>query len=160
MASTFFVWLDVFPCVFDGLIIDYPILQWFCMAYSATKCFFTCFPWNPQRYFWIFIVFPFANVIYLPRYFNYRNNSRLRLRPTFGCCLWWFIFFKHLFYQEQCKYAMNLGVAQIRGALLQFFNRKSVLSYLCRMLPSISKITPELVIQKEKDWLIKLSCAL
>ena len=40
----FFVWLDVFPYVFDGLIIDYPILQWFCMAYSATKCFFTCFP--------------------------------------------------------------------------------------------------------------------
>ena len=30
-------------------------------------------------------------------------------------------FLKNLFYQKQCNYAMNLGVAQIRVALSQFF---------------------------------------
>ena len=37
---------------------------------------------------------------------------------------------------------MNIGVAQIRGALLQFFmGGKVPFFYLCRTLPSISKIT-------------------
>ena len=41
-----------------------------------------------------------------------RGNSRPKLRPAFGRV------FKNLFYQKQCKYATNIGVAQIRGALL------------------------------------------
>ena len=44
-------------------------------------------------------------------------------------------FSKYLFYQKQCKYAMNVGIAQVRGL-------KSVLLYLCRTLPSVSKVTP------------------
>ena len=32
-----------------------------------------------------------------------------------------YICFKNLFYQNQCKYAMNIGGTQIRGALLWFF---------------------------------------
>ena len=39
-----------------------------------------------------------------------------------------FFFFENLFYQKQCKYAMKLGVAQTRGELYSFFNKK--LSYL------------------------------
>ena len=38
-----------------------------------------------------------------------------------------FVFFKNLFYQNQCKYAMKIGVPQIRGALLLFFIGKSAL---------------------------------
>ena len=29
-----------------------------------------------------------------------------------------FFFFKNLFYQRECKYVRNIGVAQSRGALL------------------------------------------
>ena len=29
-----------------------------------------------------------------------------------------YFFFKNLFYQRECKYARNIGVAQSRGALL------------------------------------------
>ena len=32
--------------------------------------------------------------------------------------LFYFFFFKNLFYQRECKYARNIGVAQSRGALL------------------------------------------
>ena len=49
-----------------------------------------------------------------------RGDSRPKLHPTFGCCPQ-FIFFENLFHQKQCKYAVNIGMAQIRGALLQFF---------------------------------------
>ena len=63
-------------------------------------------------------------------------------------CIWlfghrprWFIFLKKLFYEKQSKYAMNIGVAVIRSALLKFFYKKSALLYLCQILPSVSKIT-------------------
>ena len=52
-------------------------------------------------------------------------------------------FFKNLFYQKLCKYVLKIGVTQTRGALLQFFAGKKNLSYLCRMLPLIFKMTPE-----------------
>ena len=35
-----------------------------------------------------------------------------------GCCPQRFIFYKNLFHQKQFHYAMNIGVAQIRGDLL------------------------------------------
>ena len=43
-------------------------------------------------------------------------SSRLKMFPVFERCLQCF-FFKNLFYQNQCKYAMSTGIAQIRGAL-------------------------------------------
>ena len=49
--------------------------------------------------------------------------------------------FLNFFYQKQCKYAMIIGFAQIRGALLQFLLGKSTLLYLCWLLPLILKIT-------------------
>ena len=58
--------------------------------------------------------------------FVVRGNSRLNLHQNFGCTARSFIFFKHFFYQKQCKYAMNIVVAQIKAA---------------GTLPSISKIT-------------------
>lgn len=45
------------------------------------------------------------------------GNSKPKLRPTFGRYTRWFIFFRNVFYQKQRKYAMNIGVAQIRGTL-------------------------------------------
>ena len=36
---------------------------------------------------------------------------------------------------------MNIGIGQIRGALLQLFFGKSTLIYLWHVLPSISKTT-------------------
>lgn len=78
-----------------------------------------------------------------------RGNSMPNLRPkaVFGRCpLWWFMFLGFFFYQKLCKYAVNIfgkGFAQIRNALLQFFIfLKTVLLYLYRMLPSISKVMP------------------
>ena len=35
------------------------------------------------------------------------------------------LFLKNFFDQKQCKYAMNIGVAQIRGALLVFWGKIS-----------------------------------
>ena len=34
------------------------------------------------------------------------------------------LLFSNVFYGNQCKYAMNIGVAQIRSTLLQFFTEK------------------------------------
>ena len=48
-------------------------------------------------------------------------SSRLKLFPVFERCLRCFLF-KNLFYQNQCKYAMSTGIAQITGALLLIFN--------------------------------------
>ena len=42
---------------------------------------------------------------------DFRGTSRPKLCWTFRCCPQWFIFFKNLFYQNQCKYAMDIGVA-------------------------------------------------
>ena len=72
-----------------------------------------------------------------------RGNSRPKLHPTFRHYPRWLIFFKNLSYQKQFKFAINIGFAQIRCSLLQFFLGKSALLYLCWMLPSISKITPD-----------------
>ena len=52
---------------------------------------------------------------------SYRDYFRLKLSPTSGCCPQWLIFFKNLFYQNNCKDAMNTGGSQIRGALFNFF---------------------------------------
>ena len=60
-------------------------------------------------------------------FFVVRDHSRPKLHPTFGPCPWWFIFQKNLFYQKQCKYAMNTVLAEIKTAWT---------------LPLISKINP------------------
>ena len=48
------------------------------------------------------------------------KTSQKRLFAAVIFCPLWLIFFENLFYRKQCKYAMNIGVAQIRGALSQF----------------------------------------
>ena len=58
------------------------------------------------------------------RYKTSRGNSRAKMHLALRCCPPLFIFFETLFYQMQCKYAMNIGVVEIRGGLLQFFIRK------------------------------------
>ena len=52
---------------------------------------------------------------------------RLKLCPTYGCYPRRPIFFKNLFYQNNCKEAVNIRGDQIRGVLLNFFVEKSVL---------------------------------
>lgn len=49
-----------------------------------------------------------------------KDNSRPKLCQAFGHCPQWFIFF-NFFYQMQCEYPMNIGFAQVRGALLWWF---------------------------------------
>ena len=74
---------------------------------------------------------------------NYtRGYFRLKLNPTSRCCPQWPIFFKNLFYQNNCKDAMNIGGGQIRGALFDFFVVKKCSFCIFQMLPSVSKITP------------------
>ena len=51
-----------------------------------------------------------------------------------------FIFQKLL--SKKCKYAMNLGVVEIRGALLLFFIGKKYPLISLPVLPSISKAAP------------------
>ena len=51
------------------------------------------------------ILFHFTDKLY---YAEGRGNSRADLRPVFGRCPRWFIFFKNLFDQKQCKCAMNI----------------------------------------------------
>ena len=51
-------------------------------------------------------------------------------------------FFENLFYQKQCKYAMNMGTVK-SGTAFNIFLVKSAIFYLCWTLPSISKITPD-----------------
>ena len=48
-----------------------------------------------------------------------QNCIRLQALPSII-----FFFFKYLFNQKQCKYAINIGVAQIRDALLKFILEK------------------------------------
>ena len=50
-----------------------------------------------------------------------RGYFRLKLNLTSGRCPWWLIFFKNLFYQQNCKEAINIGGGQIRGTLFHFF---------------------------------------
>ena len=68
---------------------------------------------------------------------------RPKLSPTSGRCLQRLIFFKNLFYQNNCKEAMNIEGGQIRGAHFNFFAVKKYLSCIFWTLPSVSKITPE-----------------
>ena len=72
---------------------------------------------------------------------------RLKLNLTSGCCPRWFIFFKNLFYQNNCIEAMNIGGCQIRGALFNFFVVKKCPLCIFWMLPSVSKIIPGLLIK-------------
>ena len=44
-----------------------------------------------------------------------------KLSPISGRCPQWLVFFKNLFYQNNCKEAMNTGGGQIRGALFNCF---------------------------------------
>ena len=69
-----------------------------------------------------------------------------KLHPAFGGCPQSFTFFKNLIYQKQCKYAMNIGLLTSKGPFIVFY-RESVLLYLCQMLPSISKIAPDVTKQ-------------
>ena len=48
----------------------------------------------------------------------------------------------YLFYQKQSKYAMNIGVAEIRGALDSFYLEK-VPFYISQTLLYLSKIAPD-----------------
>ena len=58
---------------------------------------------------------------YLKRfYLTFQGLLRLKLSPTSGCCPCWLIFFENLFYQNNCKEAVNIGRGQIRGALFNF----------------------------------------
>ena len=70
-----------------------------------------------------------------------RGCFRLKLSPTFGRCPRWLIFFKNLFYQNNCKEAMSIGGGQIRSALFNFLQWKSALFCNFWTLPSVSKIT-------------------
>ena len=71
-----------------------------------------------------------------------RGYFRLKPSPTSGCCPQWLIFFKNLFYQNNCKDAMNIGGGKIRGALFNFFVVKKCPFCIFRTLPSVSKLTP------------------
>ena len=50
-----------------------------------------------------------------------RGNSTPILRPFLRCCPQSYFFLENLLYQKQCKCVMNIGVAQIRGAIYRFF---------------------------------------
>ena len=54
-----------------------------------------------------------------------RDYFRLKLSPTSGRCPWWLIFFKNLFYQKNCKEAMNIKEGQIRVPFSSFLLWKS-----------------------------------
>ena len=58
-------------------------------------------------------------------HFYSRDNSRPKLRLDFRPCPRGFTFFKNLFCQKECKYITNIGIAQVRGALLEFFREVS-----------------------------------
>ena len=74
----------------------------------------------------------------------YKSNYGPELHPTFRLCPQWFIFFKNLFYKKQCKYIKNFGIVQIRGAHLKYISCPFIHKYLWQMLPSISKVTPDI----------------
>ena len=50
-----------------------------------------------------------------------RGYFRLKLSLTSGHCPQWLMFFKNLFYQNNCKVTMNIGASKITGAFLNFF---------------------------------------
>ena len=72
------------------------------------------------------------------------GNSRPKLCPTFGCCPQWFFFLKFFFYPKQSKYAINIGVDQIRGALYIFFYSGKVPFYISEgcCLPFLEQLLP------------------
>ena len=51
----------------------------------------------------------------------FRGYFRLKLSPTSGRCPRRLIFLKNLFYQNNCKEAINIGRGQIRRAIFNFF---------------------------------------
>ena len=67
-----------------------------------------------------FSFIPLSYRLYKYIYTYITGYFRLKLSPNSGCCPWWLIFFKDLFYQNVCKEAMSIGGSQIRGALLNF----------------------------------------
>ena len=76
-------------------------------------------------------------------YTQVRAYFRLKLSLNSGCSPWWLISFKNVFYQNNCKEAMNIGGAQIRHAHFDFFVvRESALFCIFWTLPLVSKITP------------------
>ena len=50
-----------------------------------------------------------------------RIDSWSKLHQAFAGSLWWFVFFKNLYYQKQCKFVMNIGLIRVRGAPFRFF---------------------------------------
>ena len=96
---------------------------------------------HPQSWLSKFMIWPIpftllsCNLqINLQNYPNYSSNFWMLPHMIF-------FYFKNVFYQKQCKYAMNIGLAQKRGVLLHFFMGKNYLFISLPMLPSISKIT-------------------
>ena len=80
--------------------------------------------------------------------FQAKTASGFRMLPSMI-----YFFEKFVLSQKQWKYAMNAGVVKIRGALSQFLQGKSALLYLCRTLPSHSKITPDLTVHNAQSYL-------
>ena len=84
---------------------------------------------------------------------SYGGYFRLKLSPTSGHCPRRLIFFKNLFYQNNCKEAMNIGGGHIRGVLFNFFVVKKCLFCIFWTLPSVSKTTPVLFLPTAKySW--------
>ena len=77
--------------------------------------------------------------------FQAKTESNFRTLP------WMTFFFKNLFYQNNCKEAIKIEGGQIRGALFNYFVVKKCPFCIFQMLPSVSKITPDLV---SLSWLI------
>ena len=74
------------------------------------------------------------------KYISPRVYFSLKLSPTSRRCLGWLIFFKNLFYQNNCKEAMNIEGDQIRGALFNFFVLKKYSFCIFQPLPSVYEI--------------------
>ena len=83
------------------------------------------------------------HLIWSMEFNTFRGYFRLKLSPTSGCCPQWLIFFKNLFYQKNCKEAMNIGGGQIRVPFLTLLQWKSALFCIFQTLPSVSKITSD-----------------
>ena len=62
-----------------------------------------------------------CGAIKYPHIYLLRGYFRLKLSPTSRRCPRWLIFSKNLFYQNNCKGAINIVGGQIRGALFNFF---------------------------------------
>ena len=83
---------------------------------------------------------------------NDRGYFRLKLSLTSGCYPQWFMFFKKIFYQNNCKVTMNIGAGKIMGAFLNLLVVKMCPFCIFWMLPPVSKITPVWV----KTWCLVL----